>query len=444
MKAAIRIGVGLAMFAAAPGALAQGAAVKAGVAAAVRGKVERAALAPAPSTQGAAIGLVSSGDVIFLGDKITTGPEAGLQIMLMDETVFTIGPNAAMTIDEFVYDPSTGAGKVTARVVQGAFRFVSGKVAKHDPKDMTVRLPQGSIGIRGTAVQGVVEGERATVVLLGPGAENNAGERVGRIVVSNAQGEVLITRPGFMTTFTALTPPSEPARLDTKDAARLGAAMQPPTAAPKDDGASGAPAENGPGAANAGGVVRQSGQGRAAGLRPVGQTAQTNQFIQNNVKAAEQAAQDSTAALSEFTGFDQLRSIHGGTGRFQFASANLVPVVGTGSGHYTMRLDFDFGARKVELTMTGMYTVGALSGTVEPFGGAHVKNYSGDAGALVNKTTDPILLNGGANMVATFTMRNDVNGRTLAQVLEQRVEIYDTGRNNVIATEGGSKSATRQ
>ena len=178
----------------------QGAAVKAGVAAAVRGKVERAAV---PANPGGPIGVVSSGDAIYLGDRITTGPSAGLQIMLMDETVFTIGPNASMAIDEFVYDPSTGAGKVAARVVQGAFRFVSGKVAKHDPRDMMVRLPQGSIGIRGTAVQGVVEGERATVVLLGPGAENNAGERVGRIVVSNAQGEVLISRPGFMTTLTA-------------------------------------------------------------------------------------------------------------------------------------------------------------------------------------------------------------------------------------------------
>ena len=115
--------------------------VQAGVAGAVRGDVRLVALASQPAVAGASVGrVVSSGDRIFLGDKIETGPQAGLQIMLLDETIFTIGPNAAMVIDKFVYDPSTEGGEVTASIVKGAFRFVSGRIAKRNPSDMNLRV----------------------------------------------------------------------------------------------------------------------------------------------------------------------------------------------------------------------------------------------------------------------------------------------------------------
>lgn len=83
---------------------AQGTTGQAGVAAAVRGNVTLvAAIAPQPErVVGQALG---SGDKIFLGDNIETGPNSGMQIMLLDETIFTIGPSAGMVIDTFVYDP---------------------------------------------------------------------------------------------------------------------------------------------------------------------------------------------------------------------------------------------------------------------------------------------------------------------------------------------------
>ena len=134
-------------------AQAQVAAIKAGIAGAVRGKVER--------VSANVVGAIKSGEPVYLRDVIRTGSDAGLQIVLLDQTVFTIGPNAAMAIDEFVFDPQVGAGKVTARVVQGAFRFVSGQIAKNEPKDMLISLPQGTIGVRGTAGEGVVDGPSA-------------------------------------------------------------------------------------------------------------------------------------------------------------------------------------------------------------------------------------------------------------------------------------------
>ena len=74
-----------------------------------------------------------------------------MQILLPDETVFTLGPNSDMVLDEFVYDPKKDAGKITAELLKGTFRLVTGKLGHRiDPK---IKLIVGTIGIRGTDVE---------------------------------------------------------------------------------------------------------------------------------------------------------------------------------------------------------------------------------------------------------------------------------------------------
>ena len=80
---------------------------------------------------------------VSTGTRIVTGPDGHLQTRLLDETVFTIGPNSDVVIDEFVYDPDTSVHKVSARVTKGLFRWVTGKVARKDPEQMKVNLPNG-------------------------------------------------------------------------------------------------------------------------------------------------------------------------------------------------------------------------------------------------------------------------------------------------------------
>ena len=53
-----------------------------------------------------------------------------------------------MVLDELSTIPAR-LGKITARVTKGLFRFVTG-IARRDPAKMKVKLPVGTIGIRGT------------------------------------------------------------------------------------------------------------------------------------------------------------------------------------------------------------------------------------------------------------------------------------------------------
>ncbi len=120
---------------------------KAGVAAAVRGPVQQVSFRTPSATVGRN---VSSGDEIFLGDRIVTGPAGGLQIMLLDGTTFSVGPNSSMVIDEFVYNPAAGTGKITASVTRGTMRLISGRIARQEQEAIQIKLPLATVGVRGS------------------------------------------------------------------------------------------------------------------------------------------------------------------------------------------------------------------------------------------------------------------------------------------------------
>lgn len=149
-----------------------------GVVAAVKGKVE--------IKDARAVGrVVGSGALVYLGDTVSTDAEGQLQILLGDETIFTIGPDSSILIDKFIYDPATADGEVSAQILKGTFRFITGKIAKKKPENMAVKLPVGTIGVRGTMVAGRVDGVKSMAVLLGPGPQNQMGVPPGSFVLNN-------------------------------------------------------------------------------------------------------------------------------------------------------------------------------------------------------------------------------------------------------------------
>jgi len=170
---------------------------------------------------------IGSGDPIYQGDLIVTGPGGGLQVMLADQTIVTLGENARMTIDEIVFNPASADGKITFGVEQGVFRFISGQVAQAKPENVNIRIPMGNIGIRGTIVGGNVNSDTAVIALLGPGGETNSSARHGAISVSTPAGSVDITRTGYATTLLPGQPPSPPAQLTPAQLQQLNKAAPP-------------------------------------------------------------------------------------------------------------------------------------------------------------------------------------------------------------------------
>ena len=199
---------------------------QAGVSAAVRGQV-------ALTRQQVAVGRqVIGGEPILLQDAIQSGQRSGMQILLLDETVFTIGPESELVIDEFVYDPKTSAGKLSAEITKGVFRFVSGKIAHEKPEDMNVKLPAGTLGVRGTMVAGRVDPARKSsrLVLLGEGPENDTGSPAGAFLACNVGQCVRINRPGFGTSIDGPdSPPATPFRFTQEELDELTRSVSDPS-----------------------------------------------------------------------------------------------------------------------------------------------------------------------------------------------------------------------
>ena len=122
---------------------------------------------------GSVIGRVASvGDPIYLDDEIVTGADTNMQILLKDQTVFTIGPNSVLVFDTFIYDPANAAteSSLTATVKKGTFKFISGRISKSGPEAMKLKVANATASIRGTSVAGRVDEAGAADVVLLSGA----------------------------------------------------------------------------------------------------------------------------------------------------------------------------------------------------------------------------------------------------------------------------------
>ncbi len=163
-----------------------------GVIAAVSGEVKL-------TTFGQPGRIAQSGQAIFMGDEVNTGPGGHLQILLLDETVFTIGSDSKIIIDKFVYDPKSHAGEIKASIAKGVFRYVSGKIAAKNPDSVKVKLPTATLGFRGTIVGGSVGTDgQGLAALLGPGNNNDTGARSGSFTVDGQGGDHQdVNRTGF-------------------------------------------------------------------------------------------------------------------------------------------------------------------------------------------------------------------------------------------------------
>jgi FecR protein len=374
------------------------AAEQAGVSAAVRGQV-------ALTRQQIAVGRqVVGGEPILLQDAIQSGQKSGMQILLLDETVFTIGPESELVIDEFVYDPRTNAGKLSAEITKGVFRFVSGKIAHEEPEDMNVKLPAGTLGVRGTMVAGRVDPAQKSsrLVLLGEGPENDTGAPAGSFLACNAGECVHVSRPGFGTSIDGPdSPPSAPFRFTQEELDELTRSVSDPTgwfetaaakgvsepdvAAGPDDGAAGpgestaAQDEDTRTASDVSGIDTAAGTAQSETvqkqLRTLDGLAQATsdvaQFAEQTVLVNGRPVEIGNDCVSngscptpaplplpeDITTFDQLATLATtgvGNAVYQQSNVGLINTNGAADGSYDFSLDVSLAARTAELNVSNL------------------------------------------------------------------------------------------
>jgi hypothetical protein len=113
-------------------------------------KVQNAAQVISASGPAAAV----IGTEVRMKDELRTGPDARLQVTFRDNTVLTLGENARLVVDRYVYEPERGIGEAALNAAAGAFLFATGRMKSLKDKNILVSTPLATIGVRGTEFWG--------------------------------------------------------------------------------------------------------------------------------------------------------------------------------------------------------------------------------------------------------------------------------------------------
>lgn len=99
---------------------------------------------------------------LFIGDLVETGARGQVQILFGDNTELVVGPNSALTIEDYLIRNDGTAGKLAVDVLSGVFRFATGDSAKNR---YTIGTPTGTIGVRGTEFDGYIGDDKIPWVI---------------------------------------------------------------------------------------------------------------------------------------------------------------------------------------------------------------------------------------------------------------------------------------
>ena len=158
--------------------------------------------------------VTNEGVGINMNDAITTS-KAKLQLTFEDNTEVNITQQSKLIIDDFVYDPSAGTGKLAMNVAMGTVRYASGAISRNSRENVRLRTPTATIAVRGTDFTMTVDEIGRSLVILLPSCPTPTTCFTGEIEVSTDVGIVLLTQAFQATVVTSKdAKPTKPKILD--------------------------------------------------------------------------------------------------------------------------------------------------------------------------------------------------------------------------------------
>jgi hypothetical protein len=182
--------------------------------------------------------LIDAGYEIIQNHTIETDGIGRAQMLLLDGTAFSVGPNSSVVLDKFIYNPETAEGslEVTAR---GILRIVGGKVTKKQPA--LIRTNSATVGIRGGI--GIVQtnGSQTNATFL-YGTEMTVTPNCVDLDTFGDQCSpdfaTTVTEPGFSVSVESEdSEPSEPVQVTEESLDAIQEELEAPEEAPEEESA---------------------------------------------------------------------------------------------------------------------------------------------------------------------------------------------------------------
>jgi FecR protein len=129
------------------------------------------------------------GTLVHMNDTLHTGAEARLLVTFRDKTELTLGENATVVIDRYVFNPDASTGELALKTGVAAFRLATGTINKMRNKKIEVSTPVAALAVRGTDFWwGPIDGVFGVLLV------NNS-----KLDVKNDEGAVTLDKAGYGT-----------------------------------------------------------------------------------------------------------------------------------------------------------------------------------------------------------------------------------------------------
>jgi len=88
--------------------------------------------------------------MVHMNDELSTGAKSHLEVTFRDKTTLTLGENAKVVIDKYVFNPEESTGELLLNTSAAAFRLATGRLAEMRNKQINVSTPGAALAVRGT------------------------------------------------------------------------------------------------------------------------------------------------------------------------------------------------------------------------------------------------------------------------------------------------------
>ena len=159
--------------------------------------------------------LLAVDDRVYWRERIETERDSATQMEFADGTRLSVGPEARVILDEFVYGGPAGTDRMVLTVTKGISRFITGSM---DKAAYEIRAPGAIIGVRGTDFTLVVDPDQgATTCLVHHGEVSFRRSDGGPpVIIKPGEASKVVTKDASV-----ISPPAAPAPEVIREADRL-------------------------------------------------------------------------------------------------------------------------------------------------------------------------------------------------------------------------------
>ncbi|NQX88259.1 MAG: FecR domain-containing protein [Halioglobus sp.] len=96
---------------------------------------------------------ITSDTLLKTSDTVSTGDASSVRIILSDNSVLDLDAGSEIQISDYTFDPAEPDSNTSeVDILAGTLRYVSGRIAKDDPDNVSFTAGDSTIGVRGTYI----------------------------------------------------------------------------------------------------------------------------------------------------------------------------------------------------------------------------------------------------------------------------------------------------